>query len=114
MQKCPNCQRPMRLRRSEHGRFWGCSDYPACKGTVPANESGDPVGRPADTETKGKRGDAKDAFDVYLMRMGLDFSEGYLWLQSQLSMTPDECHFRNFDSETCEAVIGLCLQGRKV
>jgi restriction system protein len=37
---CPVCQRPMVKRIAKHGAnsgnaFWGCSQYPACKGTRP-------------------------------------------------------------------------------
>jgi four helix bundle suffix protein len=32
---CPQCQQPMRRRRSAKGEFWGCTGYPACKGTKP-------------------------------------------------------------------------------
>ena len=30
---CPNCDKPMRKRRSAKGEFWGCTGYPQCKGT---------------------------------------------------------------------------------
>jgi hypothetical protein len=30
---CARCKSPMVRRTSEYGRFWGCSSYPACKGT---------------------------------------------------------------------------------
>jgi four helix bundle suffix protein len=30
---CPECEKPMRKRNSQRGEFWGCSAYPACKGT---------------------------------------------------------------------------------
>ena len=35
---CPTCSKPMVSRTAKHGRnagspFWGCVDYPACKGT---------------------------------------------------------------------------------
>jgi restriction system protein len=38
---CPSCARPMMLRTAKRGpsagsSFWGCSDYPGCKGTRPA------------------------------------------------------------------------------
>lgn len=36
--KCPQCERPMRKRRSGRGEFWGCSEYPACRGTRPLSE----------------------------------------------------------------------------
>jgi restriction system protein len=29
---CPSCGKPMRQRKSQKGDFWGCSDYPACRG----------------------------------------------------------------------------------
>lgn len=31
--KCPSCSGPMVPRTSQHGKFWGCSDFPKCKGT---------------------------------------------------------------------------------
>jgi len=39
--KCPRCGKLMTLRTARQGphagsQFWGCSDYPACKGTAPA------------------------------------------------------------------------------
>lgn len=34
---CPLCGEPMRSRTSVHGRFWGCSQYPGCRGTRPGD-----------------------------------------------------------------------------
>jgi DNA topoisomerase-3 len=31
---CPDCARPMRKRKSQHGPFWGCIGYPDCTATV--------------------------------------------------------------------------------
>lgn len=36
---CPECGRPMRVRTAQRGpnagnQFWGCSNYPSCKGTL--------------------------------------------------------------------------------
>ena len=31
--KCPKCDGPMISRKSKHGTFWGCKDYPSCDGT---------------------------------------------------------------------------------
>lgn len=30
---CPDCGAKMVSRKSQHGIFWGCSNYPKCKGT---------------------------------------------------------------------------------
>jgi four helix bundle suffix protein len=32
---CPRCGEAMRRRNSGKGEFWGCSDFPDCKGTRP-------------------------------------------------------------------------------
>lgn len=31
--KCPECGGEMISRSGKFGRFWGCSDYPNCRGT---------------------------------------------------------------------------------
>jgi len=31
--KCPDCDGPMIPRTSQYGKFWGCKNYPKCKGT---------------------------------------------------------------------------------
>jgi len=33
--KCPDCEGPMvsRLNKKDNTRFWGCKDYPKCRGT---------------------------------------------------------------------------------
>lgn len=33
--ECPSCGSPMRKRSSSSGTFWGCSNYPTCKKTIP-------------------------------------------------------------------------------
>jgi four helix bundle suffix protein len=40
--KCPLCATPMRLRKTKDGAksFWGCADYPACKGLLPFQKKG--------------------------------------------------------------------------
>ncbi len=30
---CPNCSSKMISRKGQYGVFWGCSNYPNCKGT---------------------------------------------------------------------------------
>lgn len=31
--KCPECDGPMIARNGKFGKFWGCKNYPVCKGT---------------------------------------------------------------------------------
>jgi len=40
--KCPECAKPMRKRTAKSGThagtsFWGCPDYPDCKGILPVS-----------------------------------------------------------------------------
>lgn len=37
---CPECGAPMRLRkaRQDNRAFWGCTQYPACRGVMPADD----------------------------------------------------------------------------
>lgn len=37
--ECPKCGKPMRPRQSAKGNFWGCPDFPQCKGTRPSTTS---------------------------------------------------------------------------
>jgi ssDNA-binding Zn-finger/Zn-ribbon topoisomerase 1 len=43
---CPDCGAQMRLRRPRTGQnwkaFWGCSQYPECRGIRNIDENGDP------------------------------------------------------------------------
>lgn len=36
--KCPDCEGPMKLRNSVRGNFWGCLDFPSCRGTRKGSE----------------------------------------------------------------------------
>ncbi|WP_250455032.1 endonuclease NucS domain-containing protein [Clostridium tertium] len=36
--KCPICGRNMLLKRGRYGVFWGCSNYPKCKGSIDAGK----------------------------------------------------------------------------
>jgi ssDNA-binding Zn-finger/Zn-ribbon topoisomerase 1 len=36
--ECPECGSPMRLRRSDYGPFFGCSEYPECTQIVRIRE----------------------------------------------------------------------------
>ncbi|MEA2690634.1 MAG: topoisomerase, partial [Acidobacteriota bacterium] len=54
---CPDCGRPMQIRRSRFGTFWGCTGYPECKGilkTGPKPEAPKPTGVPCPECGKGE------------------------------------------------------------
>lgn len=43
---CPICGKPMRLRNHPKGDFYGCSAYPACKGSIKAKDGKPVIGEP--------------------------------------------------------------------
>ena len=51
---CPTCGGPMTPRMSSHGKFWGCTSYPSCKGT--RNVMGQANTR-CESDTMRRRGD---------------------------------------------------------
>lgn len=46
--KCPECDGPMVSRKSQYGVFWGCVDYPKCRGTRNADGEARRAGAPRD------------------------------------------------------------------
>lgn len=38
--KCPDCGSPMTRRTSSRGQFWGCQDYPKCRGLRDIDKTG--------------------------------------------------------------------------
>lgn len=40
---CPLCSTPMVTRWSKDGKFFGCANYPECKGTLPVGADGNPI-----------------------------------------------------------------------
>lgn len=54
--KCPDCGGPMKPRTSQYGKFWGCINYPRCKGTRDS-EGNSKKDKESDEDSEG------DAFD---------------------------------------------------
>jgi len=38
---CPDCSKDMFLRKSNYGGFYGCSEYPGCKGRLTVQQGAD-------------------------------------------------------------------------
>jgi ssDNA-binding Zn-finger/Zn-ribbon topoisomerase 1 len=64
---CPICEKKMILRTDsrfkKHGLWYSCVDFPACRGAHGAHKDGEPLGKPADQETKDLRVQAHQLFD---------------------------------------------------
>ena len=106
--KCADCGAPMILRNSNYGKFYGCSRFPECRGTHGAHqETGEPLGIPANTETKQLRIAVHDAFDPLWLNGQMGRNEAYEWLADQLGIPKHECHIGSFDKEMCERALEI-------
>jgi ssDNA-binding Zn-finger/Zn-ribbon topoisomerase 1 len=115
---CPECGSDMVLRDSRFGKFYGCVRYPACDATHGAHPDGEPLGVPANKETKQARMDAHEAFDQLwkgASKAGRKSARGnaYRWLREQLGLTKEQCHIGRFDKAMCLKVIELCEKRRR-
>jgi DNA topoisomerase-1 len=53
--KCPNCEKPLALRKGRFGPFLGCTGYPACKTIVNLDKEGNPRWPKEGEEAKPKK-----------------------------------------------------------
>jgi ssDNA-binding Zn-finger/Zn-ribbon topoisomerase 1 len=105
--KCAECGFPMVLRTSRYGKFWGCSQFPECKGTHGAHEDGRPLGIPADKETKLARIGAHEAFDRLWKSRKMTRTQAYSWMQEAMNLPKDEVHIGRFTKEQCIHLVAL-------
>lgn len=111
---CPECGDLMELRNSKYGLFYGCVRYPECTGTHGAhNNSGEPLGIPANKETKEWRIRAHAAFDKVWKKYGYTRPESYRLLQTVMGMTAGEAHIGRFDKGQCQRLIRKIEKRRK-
>jgi len=105
---CAECQSPMVLRTSRYGKFWGCSQFPKCRGTHGAHQAdGRPLGIPADKETKLARIEAHKAFDRLWKSGKMSRTAAYRWLQEAMKLPGFEVHIGKFTKEQCIHLVAL-------
>lgn len=105
---CGECGSAMVLRNSRHGKFYGCTTFPKCRGTHGCHPDGLPLGVPANQETKLARIAAHDVFDAFWKRKKMPRNHAYKWLAEQLRISTKECHIGRFTKEQCELVMKVC------
>jgi len=86
-------------------KFYGCSRWPVCAAAHGAHPNGEPLGVPANKETKEARQAAHQAFDALWHGRGMVKRLGYQLLQEIMGMTADEAHIAKFTKEQCETLI---------
>jgi ssDNA-binding Zn-finger/Zn-ribbon topoisomerase 1 len=103
------------VEKSRHGPFWSCTRWPKCDGTIGAHKaSGDPLGTPADPDTRAARIRAHAAFDPLWQGKSARFRGrrklAYRWLALELGIPKGLCHIAMMDAATCERVVELCAR----
>jgi len=107
---CPECDAPMALKQGQFGPYYGCTRWPACKGSHGAHPDGSPVGIPANRATKDARIRAHQHFDLLWEGKGRPRrarDAAYAWLRMVMGLTSEECHFGSFTAAQCEKAIRL-------
>jgi len=99
-----------KTRDGKPRKFFGCSNYPKCKGTHGAHPDGRPLGVPGDAATKAARGRAHAAFDKLWKQGLMQRKEAYRWLDKALALGKGKAHIGGFDIATCEKVVKLCTE----
>lgn len=111
---CADCGSNMKLRTTtkypnKDGSprlFWGCSKYPECKGTHSAHQnSGKPMGNPANKETKDWRVKAHDVFDEFWQKYNYSRKESYNLLNTIMGTTHETGHIAKFNMDQCKLLI---------
>lgn len=105
---CGECGSDMVLRNSKYGLFYGCTKFPSCRGTHTAHQnSGKPMGTPADAETKEWRMIAHDKFDK--LWQGIEEKgirkKAYRLMQVLMNMTAGQAHISKFDVKQCQELV---------
>lgn len=102
---CGECGSPMELRKSPKYKspFWGCTQFPKCRGTHGAHPDGRPLGIPANRETKDARIRAHAAFDALWKEGHMSRRKAYAWLANKLNQT--EAHIGEMSIGECNRVI---------
>ena len=105
---CPECTVDMVQKRSKHGVFWSCPNWPKCDATVGAHqETGEPLGIPTTKKGREWRIKAHDEFDKLWKEGDMSRSEAYHWLTKKMKLGR-QAHIAEMDVGQCRRVIGLC------
>jgi len=100
---CPDCPGTLTLRTDSAGRLAYLCTRKGCRGRLGAHqESGEPLGTPADARTRGLRKDAHEVFDRIWKTGKMKRKEAYAWLRKKLELDPDKGHISMFNAEQCK------------
>ena len=109
--KCADCGSNLVLKDGKYGIFYGCVKFrdTGCKGAHNCNKTtSEPLGFPADTETRKARREAHEVFDALWKSQKLNNMSrqaAYQWMQKNLKLAEDDAHIAKLDKAGCEKLI---------
>lgn len=108
---CPGCDQPMEYHVSRYGPYYRCCDWPACDFTVGCHPgTTEPLGVPADGQTRRLRVEAHDLFDQIWQRGFLTRNAAYIWMAKHMGLEEEYAHIGMFTAGQCQTLIRLCLR----
>jgi len=103
---CAECGAKMVLRESKYGPFYGCTQYPQCKGAHGAHPDGKPKGKPGTAATKKARIEAHALFDrIWKEKLVKNRGAAYKWMQKALGLSKSQAHIGEFSTEQCRQLM---------
>ena len=87
--------------------FYGCSAFPGCSGTLPADKTGAPRGNPRTKALQAARAAAHRAFDTLWKDGHTSRGGAYAWLQRAMGLDKNEAHMYRMNEEQAERVVEL-------
>jgi len=98
----------MELKDGRWGKWWTCPNWPACKHAVGCHPgTADPLGTPADPETRQWRHRAHEVFDRLWQgpQAKMSRQKAYRLLQRIMGLSEDEAHVGMFNKDQCQTLI---------
>lgn len=104
---CPEdgCNGTLRRKWSKRFKqyFYGCTNYPPCRGAIGCHPDGRMLGIPANQETRDARQRAHAAFDRLWKGGDMRRAEAYALAADMMGV--DEMHIAELDKDQCEKLI---------
>jgi hypothetical protein len=110
---CPDCGASLIYTAGSGARqypHYECErrEETGCAGNVTAHKkTGEPMGIPADRETRRARALAHRAFDWIWQRGGMTRKQAYKWLAEAMGVNGMECHIGEMNKEEADRVVTL-------
>lgn len=106
---CHSCNKPMIAKVGRFGPFLSCSGFPDCDTSVAVNRhTGQPIGTPADSETRELRKRAHDIFDKLWTSGLMSRDTAYSNIRKWMGMGKDDAHIGMFNAAACQQLIRIC------